>query len=35
MIDVSFIESGGCSVTLSEEKINRNLSYLDIYNCVR
>ena len=35
MIDVSFIESGGCSVTLSEEKINRNLSYLDIYNCVK
>jgi len=35
MIDVSFIESGGCSVTMSEEKINRNLSYLDIYDSLK
>ena len=35
MVDVSFIESGGCSVTMSEEKINRNLSYLDIYDSLK
>jgi len=35
MVDVSIIESGGCSVTMSEEKINRNLSYLDIYDILK
>lgn len=35
MVDVSLIQSGGCSVTMSEEKINRNLSYLDIYDSLK
>lgn len=30
MVDVSFLQGGGCSVTMSKEKINRNLSYRDI-----
>ena len=29
-IDVSLLESGGCSVTMDNDKINRNLSYDDI-----
>lgn len=30
LFDVSLLETGGCSVTMDESKINRNLSYNDV-----